>query len=50
VEERIDQLIDVKRQLSDDQLAGSGEMLLTEIKDEELLRLVALDIHTASGE
>jgi non-specific serine/threonine protein kinase len=50
VEERIDQLIDVKRQLSDDLLAGSGEMLLTEIKDDELLRLVALDIHTASGE
>ena len=50
VEERIDQLIDVKRQLSDDLLAGGGEMLLTEIKDDELLKLVALDIHTASEE
>jgi superfamily II DNA or RNA helicase len=50
VEERIDQLIDAKRQLSDDLLAGGGEMLLTEIKDDELLKLVALDIHTASGE
>jgi len=50
VEERIDELIDAKRALSDDLLAGGGEMLLTEIKDDELLKLVALDIHTASGE
>jgi non-specific serine/threonine protein kinase len=50
VEERIDQLIDAKRQLSDDLLEGDGGMLLTEMKDDELLKLVALDIHTASGE
>jgi SNF2 family DNA or RNA helicase len=50
VEERIDQLIDAKRQLSDDLLEGGGEMLLTEMKDDELLKLVALDIHTASGD
>jgi SNF2 family DNA or RNA helicase len=50
VEERIDQLIDAKRQLSDDLLEGGGDMLLTEMKDDELLTLVALDIHTASGD
>jgi non-specific serine/threonine protein kinase len=50
IEERIDQLIDSKRQLSQDLLEGGGEMLLTEMKDDELLRLVALDLHTASGE
>ncbi len=50
VEERIDQLIDSKRQLSQDLLEGSGELLLTEMKDDELLTLVALDLHTASEE
>ncbi|HZA34845.1 MAG TPA: DEAD/DEAH box helicase [Vicinamibacterales bacterium] len=50
VEERIDQLIDSKRRLSDDLLEGGGEMLLTEMKDDQLLKLVALDIHTASGD
>jgi len=50
VEERIDQLIDSKRQLSQDLLEGGGEVLLTEMPDDELLKLVALDLHTASGE
>jgi len=50
VEERIDQLIDSKRQLSQDLLEGGGEMLLTEMRDDELLKLVALDLHTASEE
>lgn len=50
VEERIDQLIDSKRRLSQDLLEGGGEMLLTEMRDDELLKLVALDLHTASGE
>jgi hypothetical protein len=50
VEERIDQLIDSKRQLSENLLEGTGEILLTEMRDEELLKLVALDLHTASGE
>ncbi|HEV3060649.1 MAG TPA: DEAD/DEAH box helicase [Vicinamibacterales bacterium] len=48
VEEKIDQLIDSKRQLSENLLEGSGEVLLTEMRDDELLRLVALDLHTAS--
>jgi superfamily II DNA or RNA helicase len=50
VEERIDQLIDSKRRLSEDLLEGGGEMLLTEMQDQELLKLVALDLHTASEE
>jgi non-specific serine/threonine protein kinase len=50
VEERIDQLIDSKRQLSHDLLESGGEMLLTEMKDDELLKLVALDLRAASVE
>lgn len=50
VEEKIDQLIDSKRQLSENLLEGSGDVLMTEMKDDELLRLVALDLHTASQE
>ena len=50
VEERIDQLIDSKRQLSQDLLEGGGETLLTEMRDDELLKLVALDLRTASEE
>ena len=50
VEEKIDQLIDSKRQLSEDLLEGGAELLLTEMKDDELLKLVALDLHAASQE
>ena len=50
VEEKIDRLIDSKRQLSQDLLEGGGEVLLTEMRDDELLKLVALDLHTASEE
>jgi non-specific serine/threonine protein kinase len=44
VEEKIDLLIESKRQLSRDLLDGGGEVLLTEIGDDELLKLVALDV------
>jgi non-specific serine/threonine protein kinase len=50
VEERIDQLIDSKRRLSEDLLEGSAEVLVTEMRDDELLKLVALDLHTAAEE
>ena len=50
VEEKIDQLIDSKRQLSQDLLEGGGELLLTEMKDDDLLKLVALDVHAVSQE
>jgi non-specific serine/threonine protein kinase len=44
VEEKIDALIESKQNLSADLLAGAGEINLTEMKDDELLRLVALDL------
>jgi len=50
VEEKIDQLIESKRQLSKELLEGSADLLLTELKDEELLKLVALDINKALKE
>jgi SNF2 family DNA or RNA helicase len=51
VEDKIDQLIESKRQLSTDLLEGGGaDLLLTEMKDEELLKLVALDINKALKE
>ena len=52
VEEKIDTLIASKRRLSDEVLAcgGSAELALTEMPDDELLRLVALDIHRAAAE
>jgi len=50
IEERIDELIDSKRRLSQDLLEGGSDVLLTEMNDDDLLRLVALDLHTASAE
>ena len=50
VEEKIDQLIESKRQLSRDLLEGGAEALLTELGDEELMRLVALDMRAALQE
>src|SRR4051794_21732136 len=47
VEERIDALIESKKGLSDDVLAGSDEIDLTEMGDDDLLRLVALDLNAA---
>ena len=47
VEEKIDAMIETKRALSDELLSGSAEMKLTEMKDDELLRLVALDLAAA---
>ena len=48
VEEKIDALIAEKSRLAGDLLEGGGEMLLTEMDDEALLNLVALDIDKAS--
>jgi superfamily II DNA or RNA helicase len=50
VEEKIDQLMEAKRQLAKDLLEGGAEVLLTEMPNEELLRLVSLDIHKALEE
>ena len=50
IEEKIDALIDSKKGLSDELLSGGGEITLTEMKNDDILRLVALDIHTALKE
>jgi non-specific serine/threonine protein kinase len=47
IEEKIDAMIEAKRALSDELLTGSGDVNLTELQDDELLRLVALDINAA---
>lgn len=50
VEEKIDQMIESKRQLSRDLIEGGAELLLTELQDEDLLKLVALDLNAALKE
>jgi superfamily II DNA or RNA helicase len=50
VEDKIDQMIESKRQLAGDFLSGGADMLLTEMKDAELLNLVALDLSAAMRE
>jgi non-specific serine/threonine protein kinase len=50
VEEKIDAMIDSKQGVSDALLQGGGEIGLTEMSDEALLRLVALDLSTAATE
>jgi len=50
LEEKIDELIESKQQMSKDILEGSADLLITEMSNEELLKLVALDIHAASAE
>jgi SNF2 family DNA or RNA helicase len=50
IEERIDQLIESKRQLAQDFLSGGGEINLTEMSDRDLLVLVKLDLDAAMKE
>ena len=50
VEEKIAELIESKRQLSQDLLEGGAEFSLTEMKDADLLRLVTLDLKAAMGD
>jgi len=50
VEERIDHMIETKKQLAGDFLEGGAELQLTEMKDEDLLKLVALDLGAAIKE
>ena len=44
IEEKIDQLIQEKRQMADDILQGGAEKMLTELSDSELLDLVSLNM------
>jgi superfamily II DNA or RNA helicase len=50
LEEKIDALIESKQEISRDVLEGGTDLMLTEMNNEELLRLVALDIKAASAE
>ncbi len=50
VEERIDELIESKKKLTKDLLETGAELSLTEMKDDDLLRLVALDVNSALKE
>jgi SNF2 family DNA or RNA helicase len=50
VEEKIDALIDSKQRLSDDPLAGGAEVNLTEMANEDIMRLIALDLNAAMEE
>lgn len=47
IEEKIDALIEEKTQLAADLLEGGAEKLLTEMSDQELLKLVSLDVARA---
>jgi len=50
VEEKIDQMIETKQRLAGDFLSGGAEPVLTEMNDDELLGLVALDLRAAMRE
>jgi hypothetical protein len=50
VEDKIDKMIESKQQLAGDFLSGAADMMLTEMKDEDLLKLVALDLGAAMKE
>jgi non-specific serine/threonine protein kinase len=47
VEEKIDEMIKNKQSLANEMIEGGGETLVTEMTDEELLKMVALDINRA---
>jgi non-specific serine/threonine protein kinase len=50
LEERIDALIESKRDLAREVVEGGAEAALTELSNEEILRLVSLDLRTALAE
>jgi superfamily II DNA or RNA helicase len=50
IEERIDALIESKKALSSELLSGGGEIDLTEMNDQDILRLVALDLNATTGD
>ena len=49
VEEKIDALMESKRKLSDDLFTTGAEVLLTEMPNHELLKLVSLDLRAVAG-
>jgi non-specific serine/threonine protein kinase len=50
IEERIDRLIESKRDVQEQVLAGGAESVITELPTEEILRMVALDLRSAVTE
>ena len=50
IEEKINHMINEKKDLASDLLQGGGETLLTEMSNDELLKVVSLDIHRAMGD
>jgi len=50
LEEKIEALIESKQQMSKDIIEGGTDLVITEMSNEELMKLVALDIHAASQE
>jgi non-specific serine/threonine protein kinase len=50
VEERIDALIEQKKGLAADLLQASGDGLITEMPDADVLRIVSLDLQSALAE
>jgi non-specific serine/threonine protein kinase len=50
IEERIDALIAAKQQMSNEILEGDAGAALTEMSDEQILEMVALDLERATGE
>jgi non-specific serine/threonine protein kinase len=48
VEDKINAMLEDKRMLAEEILGGGGETLITEMKDNELLNFVALDLHAAT--
>ena len=50
LEEKIDKMLQSKRKMSDEILADGGDTLLTELSNEEILRVVSLDLSKAAEE
>ena len=50
LEEKIDAMIESKQLISKSVLEGEAGLMITEMSNEELLKLVALDIHAAAAE
>jgi len=50
VEEKIDALIDSKQDLSDELLTGGDEINLTEMTNDDIMRMVSLDLNSAMKE
>jgi superfamily II DNA or RNA helicase len=50
IEERIDELIESKRQMAQEVLTGGGEINLTELSDRDIMALMKLDLDAATKE